>query len=238
MSRFESKFLLSIPQYECFRSAFSVLADVDPHAQKDKAYPVFSAYFDTPDLLYFYQKIDGQLEHVKVRLRRYSAQLKGDGNCFLEVKAKLGQEQVKERQRIAFSEQLLDPTSWWLSAEQAFDAIFQWMPETPLMHVCNVYYEREAFAANIDGLNVRLNFDRNLVFLRPEETQVTPDLLVQRDMLQGQRVLLEIKGPSPELPPSLHKILAMVEPEQVRVSKYAEAIQNLDIHGCYQEVIV
>jgi hypothetical protein len=237
MPRFESKFLLTLAQYEVFRRTLATLGQGDPNAVKQNAYPVFSAYFDTPDLRYFYQKMDGEFEHIKLRLRRYANRLDEPGICFLEVKAKCDQEQIKERQPLLFRSELLDPNSWWLRAEDAFEEIFPWMPDSPLVHVCNIYYEREAYELVFDGEPVRLNFDRSLVYLRPEETFVSSRLAAERDMLAGNKVILEIKGAHPDLPDTLVSLLQRLDVEQVRISKYAEAIQNLDIVGGYQEVI-
>ena len=54
--------------------------------EKHRAYPVLSAYFDTSNLDYFYQKINGEFDHTKIRLRTYDRKFTHGTKVFLEAK--------------------------------------------------------------------------------------------------------------------------------------------------------
>ncbi len=74
MNRLEYKYLVPMELLPTIRKEIAPFVEVDPHMLKTgwNYYTVHSLYFDTPDLSYYYDKIEGIDIRKKVRLRRYN----------------------------------------------------------------------------------------------------------------------------------------------------------------------
>jgi len=90
--RFEYKYRLTYQQYLCVRSA------ILPFMKKDRytlagigcRYPVRSLYFDTDDLNNYEEKVNGDCDRVKLRIRSYSLTPPEGLNLRVELKARKG----------------------------------------------------------------------------------------------------------------------------------------------------
>lgn len=231
--RTEHKFMLTYPEYVYLRERIIDMLPVDPHVGSNKAYPVFSKYFDTPELDFFYQKINGEFDHVKIRIRQYQRELSKHTPGFIEAKVKYKFDQQKYR--IAFDKlgDLDDPHSWPLDHPYFQSLIWQ----TGLAPLCNVYYEREVYEGTIGASNVRLNFDTNVLFLNHYENLVTAEALSTRQMLRDFYAVLEIKCNEHDLPEEIFEQLKAVNAERSTFSKYANAIEFLAAQRGYCEVV-
>lgn len=71
---------------------------------KDRAYPIYSIYFDTADWQAFYTKLDGNKRRQKFRVRSYYPNPRDDEKVFIEVKEKNSGTVYKRRSPIKFGE--------------------------------------------------------------------------------------------------------------------------------------
>ena len=76
-NRYELKYVADRRLVEAFRELLGAL-DRDPHGV-DGFYPVWSRYYDTRDLRFYWEKIDGLRFRRKLRIRHYGAPDDADG---------------------------------------------------------------------------------------------------------------------------------------------------------------
>lgn len=229
MSRVESKFLLNLGQYEYLKHRFEFLFPRDSFTTQGK-YPVFSQYLDTQELRFFYDKIDGEFDHTKIRIRKYSRNLRSKGPVFLEAKLKEGSDQRKIRlMHEDASFEHFQVINWkHLPPEEMkyFLEVSAWGPLTPTV---NVFYDREPFEITFeDTLRLRLNFDTNILALFPGETQVQDAHFHERSLLAPQTVLLEIKMSYDEFPRFLQDEMRAIGAERTEFSKYCSSLLYLE----------
>ncbi len=142
----------------------------DEYALKmpDFRYTVRSLYYDSPNLDFYWEKIDGLKVRRKLRIRTYNTR---DENsvAFLEIKRRYGTAVVKERAKYSFDEiarLMSSPEHIWLSYQESTDGslvlgkwidnIIRWNLEPTML----VVYEREAYVGRFkDENNTRLTID-------------------------------------------------------------------------------
>jgi len=145
----------------------------DEHAlkQPDFRYTVRSLYYDSPDLDFYWEKVDGLKVRRKLRIRTYNTRDK-DSVAFLEIKRRYGTAVVKERAKYTFEEivrLMSSPENIWLSYRQSTDGslvlgkwidnIVRWNLEPTVL----VVYEREAYVGRSkDENDIRLTIDSDV----------------------------------------------------------------------------
>ena len=95
-SRFEYKYLISKDLAGTLEDYFNRKCLVDSYNPNNKPYTVNSIYFDSPDFLFYHEKVDGYANRQKVRLRFYEEKYNGN-SVFLEFKYKDLNKIYKER---------------------------------------------------------------------------------------------------------------------------------------------
>lgn len=226
MPRNEIKYLLDLNQYHWFRDRCKLLFSNDTHNQEGDSYPVLSAYFDTHDLKFLNQKINGEFDHNKIRLRVYANSLLESSFGFIEAKNKKNQEQNKIRIPINYHPKLLSHEEWVHIPHKGIDEILSL--GCNIYHALNIYYEREAYewSYGVEG-PVRINFDKNLTVLPKSQLFVNYDILETYRIIPEDQVILEVKTPSGRIPDFIRKDLRSLGLEQQRISKYAEGFHAL-----------
>lgn len=237
--RTETKFLISTSQKIYFEQWLRALFKTDAHGVEGR-YPVLSRYFDTPNLEFFYQKIEGEYFHVKLRARRYSQSLLEGSPLFLESKIKQNIAQTKIR--IVDHENkgyLLDPTRWHESMDRDREYFLEWRSRHRLTPTVHVFYHREAFELeDPEQGKIRINFDTDLTPLFPFEMRVTEDLAHARALLEPGEVLMEIKHAGGDLPPMIAAECQALGVSQTTYSKYANCLLALDQMMGTERVVV
>ena len=95
--RFELKYRINYMQYHKLKIALMPYMDKDDYtrAAKHNRYLVRSLYFDTYDYNLYYQKMSGNNERVKFRLRTYSKDFDEDVVIRAEMKVRLANAMIK-----------------------------------------------------------------------------------------------------------------------------------------------
>ncbi len=233
--RFEFKFALNPSQFTQMKSWLDYTATLDPYLNGHEDYPVLSQYLDTPSLDFFYLKIEGEFQHVKLRLRAYRDYFSDSETVFVEAKIKYEQSQKKIRIPILHGEfpQLLARSDLPTEFTPVMEAFF----ELDLRPIINIYYRRRPYVYFEDGVELRLNFDSTALYLYPFENRVMPNHSVQRLIFPAdQPYLLEVKTPINYCPAELQNMLRSIDAKLVRYSKYALGVQAMDKINNYQEV--
>jgi hypothetical protein len=106
--RYELKYPLPDDCHEQLRRDLLSFLEPDKHARASGGrYVVRSLYFDTPNLRFYYDKLEGNSCRLKVRIRRYESADDRHARWFFEVKRKYHNACVKSP-RVAFTDEILE----------------------------------------------------------------------------------------------------------------------------------
>jgi len=183
-------------------------------------YPVCSLYFDTNDHEYFFQKINGEYKHIKIRLRKYTRNFFDNGPLWLETKIKIEDRLTKKRQVIhGKARNYLSPENWSLMEREDLlreRAIYKLRPS------CFIYYEREAFESFFDENKIRITFDENISsYSLLGKFESRKRVFSHKD---DKSILMEIKLSKDQYPNFLKDLLQQFSLKRVYFSKYAEGL--------------
>ena len=186
---------------------------------------VNSLYYDTIDLDQYMKSVDGDLWKHKVRIRWYDKieDYEEDIPIFVELKMREGLTSTKHRTRLLVPPRYLDRENLSSGIIDSMMlarilAAFGYFSDQPLRPVILISYWRHRFTEVMTGTRVSVDYD-----LR--------STLIARELGYGERDLklrggvLEIKGPSMELPPMLRRI-KLLDAEWSRYSKYGQCIET------------
>lgn len=229
--RFERKFAI-LPTNTGL--AYSFLRQI---CRPDSSYPkdrVNSLYYDTADLDQYEKSAAGEFRKNKVRIRWYDSDIKGQEEVpvYLEVKEREGFASSKQRRKFTVPLQLLNPEnlSRGILDKTTINhtlASFGHFLEKPIKPVIVISYQRYRFSEMQTG--VRVSFDNDV-----RATVVAPDLGRQTREVRLTNGVIEVKGPSIELPETLRR-MRLLDIDWSRFSKYGNCLdayfsQSWDIY--------
>ncbi|MDX1382021.1 MAG: polyphosphate polymerase domain-containing protein [Thermoanaerobaculia bacterium] len=199
----------------------------DPHTDHLGFTPVLSQYYDTPELGFYREKIDGLPFRNKVRLRTYDTSFDRGATAFLEIKQRLSDRVRKIRSRLdAVTARDLDPGSWRFDDPRDTSAFGSLTACHPLIASAQVFYVRRAFFSAVEP-SVRVTFDTGLQALFPGERVGEPSASHPSRLLMSDTLaVLEVKATG-GLPPWVTGGAKAVELVQQPVPKYVSAVERL-----------
>lgn len=226
-NRFELKYLLTIRQAERFKHDLRAYLVPDDHGRG--SYALDSLYYDSPDLRFFWEKMDGVKFRRKLRIRRYDngRPLTDDTPVFLEIKQRLDRVTQKWRAVLPYRDALrfcnrrerpaCDPQD-----APVIDEVEAMLWQYNLRPVSVVHYQRQALIGTDYDLGLRVTFDTALGYRTGnlnlhEEPSNLP-------MFPPDRVVMEIKV-NERLPYWLTELVAIHNLQLVRVSKYCRSVE-------------
>jgi hypothetical protein len=219
--RVERKFFI-LPSKLGF--AYTLLRQV---CRPDREYPVGqvnSLYFDSPELDEYTKSASGELRKDKVRIRWYDKieDYQGTVPVFVELKSRLGFASSKQRERLLvraenLAEKRLGAGIIDRTKLAGILAGFGHFPERPLRPVILISYRRYRFNEMLTG--VRVSFDHSI-----RSTAVARELGYGERELQLPGGVIEVKGPSIELPLTLRR-MRLLDIDWSRFSKYSHCIE-------------
>ncbi len=196
----------------------------------DKNHPseqINSLYFDTADLDQYGRSRSGDFYKDKVRIRWYGPNIAGEGMqaVYIEVKSRQGFAGMKQRLRLMVPAATLTPGNMGkgILPRPIFMqelARFGYFPSGVLYPVIRISYWRYRFCDGITGQRVSLDCHIHSTMIMPEPGNGEKDL-----ELPGG--VIEIKGDSMELPPTLMQA-RILDTDWTRFSKYSAC---LDAHS-------
>lgn len=228
-NRFEQKYLVRIDDARALAAELAGFAEPDPHSGLE-GYSIHSQYWDSPELRFFFEKLDGQKFRRKLRLRRYAH---GD-EAFVEIKQRIDRTVQKRRARRTVAELValfdrgeLDADLEREETDPVVREALVLCREHRLAPKIAVSYRRQAWFARFES-DLRITLDTRLMFethaldlARPFESGswiLPPDLAVL-ELKYNQRVPLWLVALAKK-----HRL------ELVRFSKYCAAI-DLAFHA-------
>ncbi len=195
--------------------------------------PILSQYYDSPDLTFYWEKVDGVGLRSKVRLRVYSQAFTPGQTAFLEIKNRYNDLVQKYRQKISdFHPRLLDPAHWTFDEPRLEGAFLSLLERHRLRASAQTYYQREAWEGAVET-DVRITFDSNLLGLHPGEP-LTPHILRDRSrsLMPDSLVILEVKA-TRAIPPWVYEGVVAAELQQKTIPKYVTAVEVLGLPDLY-----
>ena len=171
LDRFEYKYPIHRARIPHLQRLLLPHLEPDPHAARcrNHTYTVRSIYFDTREMRYYWDKVNGLKTRKKLRVRAYG-NLPDDSPLFLEIKHKINRRIFKERARIPLGllERQTHPFSdstdlgaWRYRDRRLFRKIQSIQNRYPIRPALLVAYERQAYYDRNDS-GVRVTFDFNI----------------------------------------------------------------------------
>lgn len=227
-NRFELKYLIPLKTADAFKKELGAYLVPDHHGDGG-SYPLTSLYYDSPDLRFYWEKVEGIKFRRKLRIRVYGelADLTPETPVFIEIKQRL--DRVTQKRRIILPYQAaldlcdhqLDPQCT-AQDRLVVDEIRGMLAQYRLQPASVVSYARQALVGTDYDIGLRVTFDTNLRFAgshlqlhdtQPEGYLFPPDWTV-----------MEIKV-NERIPYWLTELVARHNLRLTRVSKYARSIE-------------
>jgi hypothetical protein len=213
---------------ENFRTQLAARLDRDPHGI-DGFYPIWSRYYDTRDLRFYWEKIDGERFRRKLRIRHYGTPdaLTEESQVWVEIKQRVNRVTQKRRVRLAYADALRlcdgqEPETWDATDRPVIEEMLVLTGQLQLRPVTVVGYVREAYLGRDEegGLRVTIDSrvrgrDRDLDLRSPSE---------HRFIVQPHLSVVEIKV-NERVPYWLTELVARNNLSITRISKYCQSVQ-------------
>lgn len=221
MFRYEKKYQLTPWQMTLLKDRLEFLSCLDPYCKNGRPYDVLSLYFDTPQMTFYWQKVEGMERQLKFRLRSYNRSLVDYKNLKLEYKEKYQNLQYKGSRAL----HVIEGTAAHLTKtfSDKLPLRFQKIAAA-LTPVVKVYYQRLAYYIPFENEKIRINFDFNINSFYPNE----PEFI----QYSHGPVVLEIKSQKLENPWWLDNELVTIGANRTSFSKYVYACNAKNIASC------
>ncbi|MDM8554080.1 polyphosphate polymerase domain-containing protein [Desulfococcaceae bacterium HSG7] len=199
----------------------------DPNAGPDGAYKISSLYYDSPDLLCYWEKVDGQKIRRKIRLRTYFDSNEQTGEkSFLEIKQRINR--TVQKRRVDF--ELEDALDFMRTGKSFADGVRSGVMDE-IVYLRHTYqltptlivsYKRKAFYGLYDdGLRITLDYH---VKCREEDLDLTHGE-GGHYILAPEWVVMEIKI-NDKMPLWLSLLLGRHNIASLRLSKYCRGVET------------
>lgn len=232
IQRFELKYAVSRTLGEKIIHDLLPWFKKDPHIDTfQDSYPVYTCYFDTPRLRYYWEKINGSLRRHKVRLRGYHYPLTPSNFVFAEIKKKYNNVITKDRAPLPLVAISTFLKSGTIAADarlyqSVFDRFFTMIQEDLLMPKTLVLYQRMAFLSHVSAYPTRITLDFDL---HATQTTTVDDFLFGKEHawhpLLPQMAILEIKYTN-TMPAFLHDVILRYGLTCRAYSKYCTSVEK------------
>lgn len=241
MLRYERKYLVPNAMMDQIRSRMSsfVRPDIYTNAEEDgiRQYTVRSIYFDTRNLDFYSEKIEGLIHRRKFRIRGYD-KLETGCRVVFEIKRKIENRVKKHRSFVQFDnvdkvlasgeveKYIVNDNRCPKAIEDAQRFLYH-IKKSQLIPTCLVVYEREAWHGKFDQ-GVRITFDKNIRSL----TYPDIDKLFEDEnmvYLFDNHFILEIKYFTDQMPLWARSLVQEFRLRNDALSKYTIGLEACDI---------
>lgn len=232
---FESKFPISYSNEVDIIHILKNLGSVDKNGTNGE-YFVLSTYFDTADLDFYRDKIEGEYFKIKIRLRYYK---KLNSNKWLNPKLEL---KMRSGDMVTKFSKLVSPKAAKEFCENGLSAnniakVFKLLPEQQTQinklfrnffyPTVNVSYKRKALNLNfLHGLRVTIDKDiKAEIPINSRARQIIPKDNSRNLFITPSQIILEVKSDT-TIPSFLLHNLEKIGVNQESISKYALALNS------------
>ncbi|WP_435129849.1 MULTISPECIES: polyphosphate polymerase domain-containing protein [Streptomycetaceae] len=228
-NRFELKYLVPVEQAAEIRDELAERMDQDPHSPVG-GYGVWSLYYDTPRLRFYWEKIDGLKFRRKLRIRHYGdlAAVTDDTPVCVEIKQRVNRVTQKRRitlpygtaRRLCDGRELVEHSA----QESAFvQEVLDLGVRLDLRPTVLTGYQREALVGRHSDTGLRVTFDRR-VRGRDRDFHFGTPTPENRFTMPPHLSVMEIKV-NERTPHWITDLAARRNLNLIRVSKYVQAVE-------------
>lgn len=230
-NRFELKYLIGRDQLDEVRADLSGRLVPDPHSG-DGSYAVWSLYYDTPDRLFYWEKIDGIKFRRKLRIRHYGdpAALHDTTMVFVEIKQRVNRVTQKRRIALRYRDALalcdrkvrLEAPS--AEEQRVVDEVLMLVGGLDLEPSAITGYQRMALLGHETDSGLRVTFDTNL---RGRTTDLSlHSTVATQSVLDPAMAIVEVKV-NERVPYWLTEQVAKHNMQLIRISKYCTSVEGI-----------
>ncbi|MEU8080985.1 polyphosphate polymerase domain-containing protein [Catellatospora citrea] len=227
-NRYEIKYLVPTERLAAIREELRARLDLDSYAI-DGGYGVWSVYYDTRLLRFYWEKIEGLRFRRKLRVRHYGDRttIDDDTTVYVEIKQRVNRVTQKRRVAMAYGDarllcdgrQMVRHKPGQSGFIQEVLGLVQGMDLRP---VAMTGYQREAYVGRDADLGLRVTLDHR-VRGRDREFDLGSDAQ-NRLIIPASLSVLEVKA-NDRVPYWLTDLAARAELNVVRVSKYCQSVE-------------
>ncbi|MCK5882546.1 MAG: polyphosphate polymerase domain-containing protein [Bacteriovoracaceae bacterium] len=228
--RNEYKYLITLEQKRVLQHLWEKYLVKDSYSDDEGKTPILSLYYDSPNLCFYQEKLDGIKDRSKIRLRVYGSDYQEGAPCFLEIKQRFSDKVRKIRvYREKFDKSMFELDQWRFDNAVERDCFGELLARYNPIPTAQVFYIRDAFQAIIES-DLRITYDSNLFGMFPQE-KLSQELLMdkKRCLLSENYCILEIKNNTNTLPPWVFDGIQKLGLIQRSIPKYITAVEALGI---------
>ncbi|MFV2103215.1 polyphosphate polymerase domain-containing protein [Micromonospora sp. LOL_024] len=227
-NRYEIKYLVPAGDVPALRDELTARMDLDRHCGST-GYGVWSVYYDTDQLRFYWEKIEGLRFRRKLRVRHYGDRSTISDDTVVHVEIKQRVNRVTQKRRVALPYRLArdlcdhrlmvahDPS------QRAFlDEVLELLCGLDLRPVAMTGYQREAFVGRDAEVGLRVTLDHR-VRGRDRDFHLGADA-ENRLVVPATLSVLEIKV-NERVPYWLTDLAARSNMSIVRMSKYCQSVE-------------
>ncbi|MFI5844058.1 polyphosphate polymerase domain-containing protein [Catenuloplanes sp. NPDC051500] len=227
-NRYEIKYLVPQSAAPALRDAFAAHLDRDSHAG-ERGYPVWSVYYDTRQLRFYWEKIEGLKFRRKIRVRHYGDRttISDETPVYVEIKQRVNRVTQKRRVTLPYAQarELCDARRMidHSPREGAFlQEILGLVSGLDLRPVAMTGYQREAFVGRGADLGLRVTLDHR-VRGRDRDLELGAEA-ENRLIVPAGLAVLEVKA-NDRVPYWMTDLTARHGLGVIRMSKYCQAVE-------------
>ena len=227
-NRYEIKYLVDSAAARALRDEFAGRMDLDSHGGAG-GYGVWSVYYDTARLRFYWEKIEGLRFRRKLRIRHYGdhSTVTDDTTVYVEIKQRVNR--VTQKRRIALpyrlARELCDrrvPVEHDDSQRAFVQEVLELVSGLDLRPVAMTGYQREAFVGRDADAGLRVTLDHR-VRGRDRDFHLGADA-ENRLIVPAKLSVVEIKA-NERVPYWLTDLAARSNMSVVRMSKYCQSVE-------------
>jgi hypothetical protein len=234
--RRELKYFISPELIPEVKTLVQPYVEVDPYAKdrENNTYTIRSIYFDTEQLDFYYEKMDGLKVRKKIRVRSYN-EFHPETCAFLEIKRRYNNRIIKERSQVPLSqvEQICvhrtNPNGCvdvFSNGAVVMGKFLYNLVQLDLRPTLLVTYEREPYIGRADS-SIRVTFDKDVrAFNLPELDDLFAD--DGFEFITNGKCILELKFDG-FMPKWMRYLVAELNIRAQSISKYC-----LGVDACQQ----
>lgn len=227
-NRYEIKYFVDEMKVPELRRELAARMDTDPYSPRG-GYPVTSLYYDTPDLRFYWEKIEGLKFRRKVRMRLYGdpAACTDDSPVQVEIKQRVNRVTQKRRTALPYGVALR-----WLNGREDIecddsqrpfvDEVSGLVGNLDLRPIVTTGYLREAFVGRDADLGLRVTIDHK-VHGRDRDFHFASGA-ENRFIIPPKLAVVELKA-NERVPYWATDLTARLDMSVIRVSKYCQSVE-------------
>jgi SPX domain protein involved in polyphosphate accumulation len=230
--RYEFKYILDTIQRNKIENDVKNFMELDEFAKKNKNYFVRSLYFDDPNYVNYYEKIDGMKLRHKFRLRTYGKDYCQDVPIFLEVKGRVNQRTYKKRIKIEKKNLFKyegSESNIMIEKDELSNSLINFFVYEKLKKnikpLVLTDYNRSPYVSNYDR-NFRVTFDKNLIIQKTDKLFENNNSFA-RNCLTGYTIL-EVKFDR-RMPKWFHRIIQTYNLNRLSISKFCVGMERIEL---------